>query len=102
MPRKSLPIALLFLCCAAAIFSADSIGGPVRVLSPGTVPAGLLPAVRTPFGVPDDYKPCVVRLASGELLAVAFHQHRLEGKQIREDMFLFRSKDAGQTWSEAE
>lgn len=102
MLRKPLLIALLCLCCGGALFSADSIEEPVRVLRPRVIPTEVLPVERTPFGVPDDYKPCVVHLGAGELLAVAFHQHRLEGKALREDMLLFRSKDAGHTWSDAE
>jgi hypothetical protein len=81
--------------------SADPADDVIPVLQPGTLPA-TIPVERTPIGGDDDYKPCVVRLSSGELLVVAFHQHKLEGKQVREEMLMFRSSDSGKTWSDAE
>lgn len=72
---------------------------PVPVLHPKKLGADKLPAQRIAVGVPDDYKPCVALLPGGELLLVAFHQHKLGGGKIREDMLLFRSRDGGRTWS---
>ena len=60
------------------------------------------PVERVPIGVAGDYKPCVVRMPSGDLRVVAFHGHGLEGGKIREDMLLFRSRDGGKTWTDAE
>lgn len=54
---------------------------------------------RIPLGEPDDYKPCIARLSSGELLLSAFHQHRLADGKVREQTLLFRSQDDGRTWS---
>ena len=71
---------------------------PVR--NPKTLPAQL-PVQRTPLGVVGDYKPCIVRLPSDELLVVAFHGHKLKSGEYREDMLLFRSTDGGKTWSPA-
>jgi hypothetical protein len=58
---------------------------------------------RVPVGKKGDYKPCIARLPSGELLLVAFHQNQLDGnKKIREDILLFRSRDGGKAWSDAQ
>ncbi len=74
-------------------------GSTIGVRNPQTLAVDVLPADRVPVGVPDDYKPCIARLPSGELLLVAFHQHQLGGKKIREEIKLFRSRDGGCTWS---
>lgn len=54
---------------------------------------------RIPLGEADDYKPCVARLPSGELLLTAFHQHKRDGNRVMEQTLLFRSKDGGRTWT---
>ncbi len=61
-----------------------------------------LPVVRSGVGTPHDYKPCIAKLPSGELLIVAFRGHGLADGKIREDESLFRSLDEGNTWSDAE
>jgi hypothetical protein len=57
---------------------------------------------RIPLGESDDYKPCIVRLPSGELLLTAFHQHKRDGDKVLEQTLLFRSKDGGRSWSPPE
>jgi hypothetical protein len=97
------PLLLLtWLLASGATQGAEPAAEPIRVLNPKSLAGETLPAERTLLGVPDDYKPCVVRLASGELLVVAFHQHKVEGEKVREDMLLFRSADEGRTWSDSE
>lgn len=91
----SLPIVLL-------AETADPAPEPISIEAPNKLPDDALAAERVSFGKENDYKPCVVRLKSGQLLAVAFHQHPQEGKKIREDMLLFRSNDEGRSWSDAE
>lgn len=54
---------------------------------------------RIPIGAPDDYKPCIARLPSGELLLTAFHQHDRGNGKVLEQTLLFRSVDGGRTWS---
>ncbi|MCY2962784.1 MAG: hypothetical protein NT069_03885, partial [Planctomycetota bacterium] len=44
--------------------------------------ADKLVAERIPLGEPDDYKPCIARLPSGELLLTAFHQHKRDGNKV--------------------
>lgn len=81
---------------------AETAAEPISVVAPKTLSAAPVPAERAPIGVPDDYKPCIVRLSTGELLVVAFHQHKVDEKKVREVMLFFRSKDEGRTWSEGE
>jgi hypothetical protein len=57
---------------------------------------------RVPVGEKGDYKPCIVRLSTGELLITAFHQNQLDGGKIREDILLFRSQDGGRAWSKGQ
>ena len=55
----------------------------------------------TPLGTPGDYKPCVAKLPSGELVLVAFSAVQLQGpaRKYREEILLFRSGDGGRSWS---
>lgn len=103
MVRVPLLTALtIFLPIALFAESADPTPEPISIEAPKRLPDDALPAERSPFGKENDYKPCVVRLKSGQLLVVAFHQHPQEGKKIREDMLLFRSNDDGRTWSDGQ
>ena len=57
---------------------------------------------RIPIGTPGDYKPCVAKLPGGELVLCAFFPGAFWAGpryKTREDILLFRSADAGQTWS---
>ncbi|GDY08903.1 hypothetical protein LBMAG52_23890 [Planctomycetia bacterium] len=54
---------------------------------------------RIPLGEADDYKPCIAKLPSGELLLTAFHQHKRDGNKVLEQTLLFRSLDGGRTWT---
>ena len=78
----------------------------IRVRCPNSLRVDRIRALRVPLGVPGDYKPCIAKLSSGELLVVAFHQqkkHRpragLTPAKFQEDIVLFRSRDGGLTWS---
>ena len=57
---------------------------------------------RIALGEPDDYKPCIALLPSGELLLTAFHPYEKEKGKVFEQNLLFRSKDGGKTWSKPE
>lgn len=74
----------------------------IEIVAPATLPPAAIPCQRVPVGVPDDYKPCIARLPDGELLLTAFHQHKRDGEKVFERSLLFRSRDGGRTWSEAE
>jgi hypothetical protein len=101
MHRVILGFLLVGVLAPLWAMSADPAGSSITVLLPRSLPAAI-PVERSAIGVDDDYKPCVVRLSSGELLVVAFHQVKLEEKKIREVMRMFRSADEGKTWSDAE
>ncbi|MFN0055772.1 MAG: sialidase family protein [Planctomycetales bacterium] len=74
----------------------------IQVRQPKMLRGASIAAQRIPIGVDDDYKPSLVRMPGGELLVVAFHQHKVEGDKVREQMLLFRSGDEGRTWSAGE
>ena len=78
--------------------SRDSVG----VVNRKTLSAETIECDRIAVGEPDDYKPCIAMLPSGELLMTAFHQHKREGNKVREQNLLFRSQDGGRTWSRPE
>jgi hypothetical protein len=92
-----------FLLIAPALFFGQE---PVRdsfpVLNRKTLRADKIDCERIALGEPDDYKPCIALLPSGELLLTAFHQHKKEGNKVLEQNLLFRSKDGGRTWSKPE
>jgi BNR repeat-like domain len=69
------------------------------VANPKTLALDRLECERIALGEPDDYKACVARLPSGELLLTAFHQQQLDGGKIMEQNLLFRSSDGGRTWT---
>src|SRR6478609_3629335 len=70
-----------------------------KIFEPKLLANKELSVERISLGEPDDYKPCVAKLPSGELLLTAFHQHKREGGKVLEQTLLFRSKDGGRTWS---
>ena len=72
------------------------------VLNRKTLSAEKIDCERIALGEPDDYKPCITLLPSGELLLTTFHQHKKEDNKVLEQNLLFRSKDGGKTWSKPE
>ena len=72
---------------------------PIRVLNPTALPAGEIPAYRVPLGIPEDYKPWIARLKSGDLLVAAFHAGR---NPVREYAVFWRSTDGGLSWGPRE
>ena len=81
---------------------------PIKVLHADRLPAADIAAERIPLGIPNDYKPWIAKLNSGELLIVAFYSREVEpkqktqGKSRSERAVFWRSKDDGRTWSERE
>ena len=77
---------------------------PIVVYQPSRINSASLPAVRTPLGLPNDYKPWIAQLQNGDLLVVAFSyggvpKNQLkEGESYSERAIFFRSRDGGQTW----
>ena len=89
----------MIVCFAAVGLSGDEtvVAGDdyVAVKNPKRLPTRM-PCTRVGLGVPSDYKPCIARLAGGDLLVVAFAQRRDQG--FEEYFISFRSKDGGLTW----
>ena len=75
---------------------------PISIANPATLTGEPIECERIPLGEDDDYKPDLVLLPSGELLLVAFHQHKKEGGKVLEQNLLFRSADGGRSWSPPE
>jgi hypothetical protein len=82
----------------AGAILASALEGAISVRSPRLLPDEPIACERIPLGGPDDYKPCIARLPSGELLLVAFHPLELGEGKVREQNLLFRSGDGGRTW----
>ena len=93
--------AAFFLILNSALF-ADDTNDEILIHNRHHLSAQPSPCHRIALGEPDDYKPCIARLPSGELLLTAFHQHKRDGKKVMEQTLLFRSPDGGKTWSQAE
>ncbi len=55
---------------------------PILVVNAQRLPARDIPAVRTPLGIPEDYKPFMTQLKSGDLLIVAFCFGPIEGIRL--------------------
>ena len=69
---------------------------PIKVINPHRLPDKDIAVVRSPLGIPEDYKPWVVRLKNSELLIVAFCYY---GKPFADRAVFWRSGDGGRTWS---
>lgn len=65
-------------------------------------------AVRTPLGIPNDYKPWMTRMGGDKLLMVAFsygglpHNKLPKGEPYLERAIFWRSNDGGKTWGSRE
>lgn len=74
----------------------------VAIANRKMLPADRLDCERIALGDDDDYKPDLVLLPNGELILVAFHQHKKEGNKVLDQNLLFRSRDRGKTWAKPE
>jgi len=76
---------------------------PIVVLDPVHLSGTPVAAARTPLGIPNDYKPFLAELKSGELLVVAFCFGAIEGIDgYAERAVFWRSSDGGKTWGSRE
>jgi hypothetical protein len=92
----------LVLVLPTQLLAQQPTRGTVRVENRKTLAAGAIDCERIALGDDDDYKPDLVMMPNGELLLVAFHQHKKEGGKVLEQNRLFRSQDGGRTWSKPE
>ncbi len=101
LPFAAVPAAMLgmLLPWAVAGAAAPDPHRPIRVLNPRRLAVSEIPARRTPLGIPEDYKPWIVRLRDDSLLIVAFHAGR---DPVREYAVFWRSTDGGRTWGPRE
>ncbi|MBI1916304.1 MAG: exo-alpha-sialidase [Planctomycetes bacterium] len=93
-----------WLCCIVGLLPGLASGQePMRdaiaVVNRQALSTDTIECERVPLGEPDDYKPCIALLPSGELLLTAFHPYEKKGGKVFEQNLLFRSKDGGKTWS---
>ncbi len=76
---------------------------PIQIVNPQSLAAETIAAVRMPLGIPNDYKPFLTRLKSGELLVVAFCFGSIQGVHgYAERAVFWRSKDGGKSWGSRE
>src|SRR4051812_5179504 len=95
------------LCCLVALLPALASGqepmrDTINVVNRKVLSADKIECERIALGEPDDYKPCIALLPSGELLLTAFHPYEKEKGKVLEQNLLFRSGDGGKTWSKPE
>ena len=95
--------ATLLLGPPATMAAEPSTTNGVKILNPKRVAGSEIAASRTPMGIPNDYKPFITRLKSGDLLTVAFCFGAIPGVEgYVERAILWRSKDGGKTWGPRE
>ena len=105
MYRIAMGINLTWLAGAPTLQAevGPSASRPIRIVKPQLLSASDVPVIRTPLGIPDDYKPWIAQLKSGELLIVAFCFGPIEGiERYVERAVFWRSTDGGQTWGPRE
>ena len=94
---------LLYLPWAPAAQADEPSVRPIRVVKPRVLLGDDISAVRVPLGIPNDYKPFIAQLKSGDLLVVAFCFGKIEGVDGYVERAVFwRSKDGGRTWGARE
>jgi len=85
--------------CGPTTQTAHAADAPIVVRNGKQIAGTTIPCRRIALGQPEDYKPSVVQLPSGELLLVVFSGKQVGGGKIREITRLYRSKDQGLSWS---
>jgi len=71
----------------------------VKIENPKALGVKQLTVERIPIGLPEDYKPQLIKLADGQLLLTGFYVPN-QGGAPAEYCFLYRSSDGGRTWSD--
>lgn len=60
----------------------SSSNRPIKIVAPKLFKGSDIPAIRTPLGLPNDYKPWIVQLKSGDLLMVAFSYGEIPSNEL--------------------
>ena len=102
----ALPVSFLSSLLVATALAGPVLGQPAKDGSPPIVvrhnkqiAVNTISCRRIALGEPEDYKPSVVQLPSGDLLLVVFSGKQVGGGKIREITRTYRSKDQGLSWS---
>lgn len=101
-------LALCMLAPGLRAVADETPGRPIRIVRPRLLSGHDVPAARTALGLPNDYKPWIVRLLNGDLLIVAFcfggapSNELPKGTPYLERAIFWRSKDDGKTWGPRE
>ncbi len=96
---------LAALACGAEQSATEQ---PIKIVNPQRLAPDDIAAVRTPLGLPNDYKPWIAQLKSGELLIVGFcyggtpSDKLPPGVSYLERAIFWRSRDEGRTWQPRE
>src|SRR5262249_26330090 len=104
--RRLLPVVICIVGTSIALAGDKSSGErPIKIVESKLLAGDDIPAVRTSLGIPNDYKPWIVQLKSGDLLIVAFcfggkNSNELpKGAPYLERAVFWRSQDGGKNWS---
>jgi len=104
---KVFVVAVLF-CLLNMAAGANKTSRAITVLNPHRLPDQPIPAIRTPLGIPNDYKPWITRLDGDKLLMVAFsyggvpYNKLPKGTPYFERAIFWRSNNGGRTWGKRE
>ena len=100
---SALLVLVAALCLVPANIADADDGAPIKIVNPHLLSGKDVPAVRTPLGIPNDYKPWLAQLKNGQLMIVAFCYGPIPGSEGRQERALFwRSSDEGKTWGDRE
>ena len=94
--REWLAGSVAMACSSTLTFGANNKSAPILIKNPKRLPSDPIQAVRTPLGIPEDYKPWITKLNNGDLLITCFHAGR---EPFDEHAVFWRSTDGGNTWS---
>lgn len=104
MISKSLRLVFFISVCATLSFlrwshGKDQSTQSIWIVSPRLLAGDGIVVERVPLGIPNDYKPFIAQLKSGELLVVAFSHAPIKGVDGYSERAVFwRSRDGGRTW----
>lgn len=107
VPERAARLLILTACtgwfCTQSLQSAEPSSRAIQIVNPMLLDDTELRAERVPMGIPNDYKPFIARLKSGDLLTVAFCFGKITGVDGYVERAVFwQSGDGGRTWGPRE